>query len=55
MNAAEIDLKLKELSFLSKSTIAKVLDEFEIANVNGTSTSLKDFQGQFELGTDSTH
>jgi len=49
----QIYFELKELNFPEKLEIEKVLKQFEIINLNGTSTSLEDFQGQFELGKDS--
>lgn len=45
--------KLKELGFPSKFDLEEALNTIEFKNVNDNKTGIEDFEGQFELGTDS--
>lgn len=46
-------LKLKELGFPSKFDLEETLNTIEFKNVHDNETGIEDYEGQFELGTDS--
>lgn len=50
----EKKLKLDELAFPSYHDMSETLNILEFQNVNGNLTGIEDFEGQFELGTESS-
>jgi hypothetical protein len=53
LTEVELILKLKELGFPSTFDLTETLNLIEFKNVNDTLTVIEDFEGQFELGTES--
>ena len=52
LSSKEIKNKLKELNFISKDKLGYCLNNLELENVNKRLTCIEDFEGQFELGSD---
>lgn len=54
LTEGELLLKLKELGFPSIFDLTETLNSIEFKNVNDTVTGIEDFEGQFELGTETS-
>lgn len=53
LSSLEVGEKLKEMKFLNKFLLTEYLNNLEVKNVSDNLTGIKDFAGQFELGTES--
>jgi len=53
MTTLEIGEKLKRIGFLDKFKLTKALNNLEIVNVSKNKTTIKNFFGQLELGSES--
>lgn len=54
LTEGELLLKLKDLGFPSIFDLTETLNSIEFKNVNDSVTGIEDFEGQFELGTETS-
>lgn len=54
MSSVEIESSLKKLKFPNRFVMTEILNELEVQNIHKNKTSVDDFVGQLEIGTENT-